>query len=89
MNRSTQPCAGALRALAFAGVLVSTVALASPPTHQADTEALPSYEQLDTNHDGIVTSPEIVVTHPVLRVQGVRSALADLSADSLMLDMGK
>lgn len=53
-----------LRAPAFALLTASAAALADPPAQTAATDDLPSYEQLDADHDGIVTLPEVVVHYP-------------------------
>lgn len=42
------------------------VQAADPSLDAFDGDALPPYDKLDVNHDGIVTLPEIVVTAPAL-----------------------
>ena len=56
------PRAAALFALA----LTAFAASAADPPAPTDTQALPLYETLDANRDGIVTLPEIVVHAPSL-----------------------
>lgn len=59
-----KPHPNRLRVSTCALLLVSAAALADPPTQTAATDDLPSYEQLDADHDGIVTLPEVVVHYP-------------------------
>lgn len=81
MKRSIEPAHGTLRALAFASLLVPVAALADPPAQTAATDALPSWEQLDANHDGIVTLPEVVVHYPAL---AKRIARCDSNGDKTL-----
>ncbi|WP_067644621.1 hypothetical protein [Dokdonella koreensis] len=55
-----------LRMLALAATLLGCAAAqaAAPAAHP--NEPLPPYETLDTDHDGIVTLPEVVVHAPHL-----------------------
>jgi len=47
-------------------VLVQTASAAQDEAKKADDAALPAYEQLDANKDGIVTLPEVEVYSPAL-----------------------
>ena len=57
------PRAAALLVLALTALAASA---ADPPAVPPDAKALPLYETLDANRDGIVTLPEIVVHAPSL-----------------------
>lgn len=65
--------------ISFAGLQVGTDAQAA--VAKAAEAAKPSYEALDSNQDGVVTLPEVVVKAPVL---AARIRHCDLDHDSAL-----